>query len=726
MSLHPECLAEFKLNKPPFDSLPSEDFVYSDPELESLVESAAASLAAPNTILTLTGDSGSGRSLQLMRLLGLLPAETELIAFRARPNTTFEAVDFTIRTYLRKRSLDDLNQPLTGLLATLVRSGFDPVIAIDDAHQLGTDIIDLLLRMRTEIMNFTGHGLRLVLVGDSGPLRRRLRLEAHDEKSLVRVQIRPFSLRQTGAYLQHRLRAAGMADSSGLITDTVVSDLHAESGGLPEPLNQRANEWLEKVCHLRRRRAATMANDEPDPITAPARSDTRNAQPTPAPLEIGGGSRKPLSAAVSGGAAAFAADAESGTALSTAPKHPDAEQQEPAKSIAAALAAKWAASSASAAASEPSSSLGLRAEPEERIRSGSAVADPGQYPGDQYPADQYPADQYPGDHYPGDHYKKGNASPAHGVSAGPEYDDQDDREDHRESAAVPLWNQRWFVPAVALVVAALILSPMLPKLWERPAPTPASFELPLPHTPPAPTTTTAMAPTGPAAQPAGDPGADDWDPDLQEILFDPRPVAEAPIETEAPPAAVAPPSAAVQRTPDQRPTPSPAPTTPAQPAPAPAPVQPAPAPAQPAPAPTQTAPIAPPAPRTEVRPPPDPVVTPAPTPAPAVVEAPAPRVETTRIAEDLSWLRRQNARNYTIQLLAAPDFAAAQRYVEQHRLTGIRYIETRSGGREFVVAIAGSFSQRATAEAAREELPEAVKADHPWVRSIGSLLGVLR
>ena len=59
--------------------------------------------------------------------------------------------------------------------------------------------------------------------------------------------------------------------------------------------------------------------------------------------------------------------------------------------------------------------------------------------------------------------------------------------------------------------------------------------------------------------------------------------------------------------------------------------------------------------------------------------------------------------------------------MSRHGLTGVRYIETRSGGREFVVVLAGSFPNRSAADGALVRLPEDVRAVEPWIRSIDSV-----
>lgn len=603
MSLHPDCLAELNLLHAPFDALPSEDFVYSDELIEELVNGATAAIAGSGAILLITGEPGSGRSMQLMRLLGALPENYELIAFRARMNTRFEAVDFTIRNHLRAGGHDDPDRPLSDLMGERIRAGFDPVIAVDDAHLLGMDIINILLRMRGEILGIEGRAPRLVLVGDQVLLRRRLQLRPADEHQIARFTLRPFNLEQTAAYLRHRLRAAGLADPGDILTEEVMAELQAESRGLPGALNDQANRWLERLC---RERMGTGEDGPPEP--------ERPAVP-----------------------------------------------------------AAQAAQAAQAARRSPA--LGVTGDPP-----------------DEPPEDLTPFAR-----------REPYASITEDVLRAAE-DDGDRIARSRakvrledEETPVPFWNRTWFVPAVATLVAFLIIAPFARHLFERPAEPPAAtVQLPIPAVP------------EPAPEAAAEPAWGD-DPSLTELAFDDRTPAEVPLPDPAPmplpdpapsPAPGSPPAPEAVPQPEVLPTPVPAPDPALRPEARPAP---APSPTRPTPAPT-TEPTAP------------------ATPTPAAPAGP-PSVD---LAGDRNWLARQDPAHFTIQLIAAPDLAGAQRFVETHQLSGIRYIQTRSGGRDFVVALAGSFPSRPAAEAALGSLPSAVRSERPWIRSLGSVRDIQR
>ncbi|MFD2112925.1 AAA family ATPase [Thiorhodococcus fuscus] len=249
MPLDPECLARLKLRQPPFDPSPSEEFLYSDPLLESLIETASRAMTAPGAIVILAGASGSGRSIQLMRLLGTLADRFDLIAFRGRPEIPFDAVDLTIRNHLRASGFDDPSRSLTDLLRDRGRAGDSMVLAIDDAHFLGMESIRQLLRMRSEMLEAKGQGLRLVLVGDLALSRGRLPLtDPADENQVVRLNLRPFNLEQAGAYLRHRLRVAGIDDPETFLTSGDIAVLQTNSKGMPAALNENANVWLMRRC----------------------------------------------------------------------------------------------------------------------------------------------------------------------------------------------------------------------------------------------------------------------------------------------------------------------------------------------------------------------------------------------------------------------------------------------------------------------------------------------
>ncbi|AHF05440.1 hypothetical protein MARPU_06375 [Marichromatium purpuratum 984] len=247
MALDPDCLSRLRLTQDPFDERAGEAFLYTDLLLDQLLESAVEVLEAPGAVLMLTGPAGSGRTLQLMRLLGLLPDRFELIAFRARPGTSVEMLEATLRAQLGADAR--VTRSLEQLLAQLLSTGAELCIAIDDAHHLGIDLVHALMRLRHGLLERTGEPPRLVLTGDPALARYPLQLEPDDPGRISRLSLRPLNLEQARAYLCHRLEAAGLDNPLGLLADADVESLHARSQGCPKGLNTLAGAWLEARCH---------------------------------------------------------------------------------------------------------------------------------------------------------------------------------------------------------------------------------------------------------------------------------------------------------------------------------------------------------------------------------------------------------------------------------------------------------------------------------------------
>lgn len=89
---------------------------------------------------------------------------------------------------------------------------------------------------------------------------------------------------------------------------------------------------------------------------------------------------------------------------------------------------------------------------------------------------------------------------------------------------------------------------------------------------------------------------------------------------------------------------------------------------------------------------------------------------------EVSWLLAQPESGYSIQLLAAFDREAVRRYLLQHGMETQGFIlEAKRNGRPWYIATHGYFPTRAQANAALAQLPEAVRREQPWPRTIVEL-----
>lgn len=596
MPLDRDCLTRLKLRQDPFDAIPSEEFLYSDPLLESLIETAARALTPPGAIVILAGADGSGRSIQLMRLLGILGDSYELIAFRGRPNIPFDAVDVTIRNHLRAGGLENPHRSLSDLLAERAKAGAKLVLAIDDAHLLGAESIRLLLRMRAEILEVAGRGLRLILVGDPSLSRGRLPLpDLVEESQVMRLNLRPFNLEQAGAYLRHRLRVAGVEDPDSLLMAGDIAVLQTSSKGIPAALNTQATAWLARRCRSVGgfRQAAPAKIDD---LVGPSGAVVTRPRPPIAspPPDLGQSDFEPPEGIL---------ELEADTYESSGDQRPLDPQ------LAEFLVGEGERS-------DPDDFEQILRHVRQHQRRQDAQSSPG------------PADA-------------ASAEPRPGVSK------------------VPYWNRRWFIPAILGVVLVSSIAPVAIQLLGGSARSPQPPTLPK-ETVASPPSRESTTSAGPESQP---------------------PPAPVPSEVKAVDAAPPTPANAALAT-----------ASPAKPA-------------------TSGTPVA------QADQKPEVASDKAPTPASEPEPAPQPPAATSDPAQDLVWLMNEDPAHFTIQLVAARDLATSQAFLASSALSGVRYIRTRA----HVIALFGSFADRAQATRALPGLSKALRENGPWIRTIGSI-----
>ncbi|CAN0594307.1 unnamed protein product, partial [Laminaria digitata] len=77
---------------------------------------------------------------------------------------------------------------------------------------------------------------------------------------------------------------------------------------------------------------------------------------------------------------------------------------------------------------------------------------------------------------------------------------------------------------------------------------------------------------------------------------------------------------------------------------------------------------------------------------------------------------------YTIQLLALPERQALEAFVLASGISGLMAKQVERNGEKHYVLFTGSFTDRAEALAAVDELPSALAELTPWVRPLDPLL----
>jgi DamX protein len=152
-----------------------------------------------------------------------------------------------IKLKARRKVPARLWRNLNNRMVFLSRKSGPPSVIIDDAHQLSAAELQLLLQYAV-----SGEGQRrlqsIVLLAEP-QMRNRFAEMARwlPPKSVIdKIHMTPLTEKQTAAYLQHRLKAAGILRSNPFSEDQ-IRKIHQQSGGLPGWINGQAFLLLKKI-----------------------------------------------------------------------------------------------------------------------------------------------------------------------------------------------------------------------------------------------------------------------------------------------------------------------------------------------------------------------------------------------------------------------------------------------------------------------------------------------
>ncbi len=200
--------------------------------------------------ILLTGEVGTGKTTLNRCLLEQLPETTD-IALILNPALNAEQLLATACDELGifcspvEQSLKQLTDKLHQFLLENHAKGRNTVLLIDEAQHLQFEVLEQI-RLLTNLETNTKKLLQIILVGQ--PELRSL-LERPDLRQLAqritaRYQLEPLDLKETGAYIRHRLEVAGLPAGRTLFPAPIVKRIHKASGGIPRLINTLCDRML--------------------------------------------------------------------------------------------------------------------------------------------------------------------------------------------------------------------------------------------------------------------------------------------------------------------------------------------------------------------------------------------------------------------------------------------------------------------------------------------------
>lgn len=255
-----ECLEKLGLDQNPFIDHARDPFLFTDKQLEMSMNVLMDYLLNQNSTIVLLGEVGIGKTTHLRMLLRRGYQQFNFCTLRAKANITFAEIEQRIkeRWRLPQSIEDDVEQQDTNgdeYLSTnehikkYIEDNKQPVLIIDDAHRLQSNVLDELLKLKHHVGLQSTHAMGLVLASEPAIQSQLAELEQTNPAAtqIYQINVRSFDASQCEAYVQYRMSKAG-AGNEVLLNSEKITELYTKSKGLPKLINKLAREEISKLC----------------------------------------------------------------------------------------------------------------------------------------------------------------------------------------------------------------------------------------------------------------------------------------------------------------------------------------------------------------------------------------------------------------------------------------------------------------------------------------------
>lgn len=232
----------YNLRRNPFEITPDPSFLFLTQRHREALATLYYGVDRRKGFVVLTGEVGTGKTVLIGYLMRLLKENGVACAYVF--NSRLSALGFLQYVALdlgldltgknKARLLYDLNKYL---IARYQRK-LTTVIVVDEAHSLGTDVLEEV-RLLTNLETADQKLLQVLLVGQPELAQRLDSFELRQLKQRValRTYLEPLDLEETRGYIRRRLQVAGAHPDGNLIPDETVAAIYRFSGGIPRLIN---------------------------------------------------------------------------------------------------------------------------------------------------------------------------------------------------------------------------------------------------------------------------------------------------------------------------------------------------------------------------------------------------------------------------------------------------------------------------------------------------------
>ncbi len=232
----------YNLQRNPFEITPDPSFLFPTTRHNEALASLYYGVTAHRGFVVLTGEVGTGKTLILRSLLGLLQRRDVAFALIFNPTLSplefmrYIALDFGLT--VAGKAKDELVHGLNGFLLHRHQKGLTTMLVVDEAHHLSAEILEEI-RLLTNLETSQQKLLQIILAGQP---ELDQKLDSHELRQLkqrvaLRCHLDPLSANETKEYMRRRLQIAGAAGAVDIFSGPAIEAVFHHSRGIPRLVN---------------------------------------------------------------------------------------------------------------------------------------------------------------------------------------------------------------------------------------------------------------------------------------------------------------------------------------------------------------------------------------------------------------------------------------------------------------------------------------------------------
>lgn len=231
----------FGITENPFSIIPDPHYLFMSQRHQEALAHLLYGVSESGGFVLLTGEVGTGKTTICRTLMEQLPENTDLALILNPKLTEMELMaaicdEMRISYPIKTSSLKDFFDFMTRHLLKAHANGRNPVLMIDEAQTLSSNVLELV-RLLTNLETAEKKLLQIILVGQP-ELNHTLSLPENRQTAqriTARYHLTPLGLVETRAYVEHRLKVAGL--DQRIFTNRAIKSVHKSSRGIPRLIN---------------------------------------------------------------------------------------------------------------------------------------------------------------------------------------------------------------------------------------------------------------------------------------------------------------------------------------------------------------------------------------------------------------------------------------------------------------------------------------------------------